>query len=129
MYFNALSFYQNALVGVVNEVLSYNRTSLNVKDFYSLSILKKQIKTKKQDFLQPLENKKVKLEFHNVSFKYPNTDNYILKNISITIENLEKIAIVGLNGAGKTTFIKLICKLYTNFRIYYVEWEKHLGYR
>lgn len=112
MYFNALMLLSNALVGVVNEVLSYNRTSLNVKDFYSLSILKKSNQNKKQDFLQPLENKKVKLEFHNVSFKYPNTDNYILKNISITIENHEKIAIVGLNGAGKTTFIKLICKFY-----------------
>lgn len=52
------------------------------------------------------------IEFRNVSFKYPNTDVYILKNISTTIHAGEHLSIVGQNGAGKTTFIKLLCRLY-----------------
>lgn len=52
------------------------------------------------------------LEFHNVSFSYPGSENYILKNINCKINLKEKLAIVGRNGAGKTTFIKLLCRLY-----------------
>ena len=52
------------------------------------------------------------IEFENVSFKYPNTDRFVLKNINIKIKAGERISVVGYNGAGKTTFIKLICRLY-----------------
>ena len=52
------------------------------------------------------------IEFRNVSFKYPGTDKMILDNISIKIRSGEHLSIVGLNGAGKTTFIKLLCRLY-----------------
>lgn len=51
-------------------------------------------------------------EFINVSFKYPSQDNYIIKNINFTISNSEKIAIVGENGSGKTTIVKLLMRLY-----------------
>ena len=50
--------------------------------------------------------------FENVSFKYPNSDNYSLRNVNCTIRKGEKLAIVGQNGTGKTTFIKLLCNLY-----------------
>ncbi|MBP3617594.1 MAG: ABC transporter ATP-binding protein [Lachnospiraceae bacterium] len=52
------------------------------------------------------------LEFRNVSFHYPNSDRLILKNISFKLTTGKKLAIVGANGAGKTTFIKLLCRLY-----------------
>ncbi len=52
------------------------------------------------------------IEFKHVSFAYPNTDRLILNDVSITINPGEKLSIVGLNGAGKTTFIKLLCRLY-----------------
>ena len=52
------------------------------------------------------------IEFNNVSFKYPKSDTYALKNINIRINNGEKLAVVGRNGSGKTTFIKLLCRLY-----------------
>lgn len=52
------------------------------------------------------------IEFRNVWFRYPNTETYALKDISLTIKNGEKLSIVGRNGAGKTTFIKLLCRLY-----------------
>lgn len=52
------------------------------------------------------------IEFRNVSFKYPHTDKYVLNNVSLTLRAGEKLSVVGLNGAGKTTFIKLLCRLY-----------------
>lgn len=55
------------------------------------------------------------LEFKNVSFKYPGTDNYILKNISFNIEEGRHYAFVGVNGSGKTTITKLITGLYEEF--------------
>ncbi len=56
--------------------------------------------------------KEIDIEFINVWFKYPNGNDYILKDINIKIKSGEKLAIVGMNGAGKSTFIKLICRLY-----------------
>ena len=55
---------------------------------------------------------KFEIEFKNVWFKYPKAENYSLKNINIKIHNKEHLAIVGRNGSGKTTFIKLMCRLY-----------------
>ena len=52
------------------------------------------------------------IEFKNVSFKYPGTESYALKNFSLTLRIGEKLAIVGMNGSGKTTMIKLLCRLY-----------------
>ncbi|MBR4336285.1 MAG: ABC transporter ATP-binding protein, partial [Clostridia bacterium] len=52
------------------------------------------------------------IEFQNVSFRYPGSDSYALKNVSIKYKIGEKLAIVGMNGSGKTTFIKLLCRLY-----------------
>lgn len=53
------------------------------------------------------------IEFKNVSFKYPNTDRYILKDISFNLYKGQTIALVGKNGIGKSTIIKLLCGLYS----------------
>lgn len=52
------------------------------------------------------------IEFRNVSFRYPGREDYALRNINLKIQPFEHIAIVGDNGAGKTTFIKLLTRLY-----------------
>lgn len=52
------------------------------------------------------------ISFNHVFFKYPNTDTYALKDVSFTIEPNKKMAIVGRNGAGKSTIIKLIARFY-----------------
>lgn len=52
------------------------------------------------------------IEFKDVSFTYPNTSVQILKHVSIKLKTGDKLSVVGLNGAGKTTFIKLLCRLY-----------------
>lgn len=52
------------------------------------------------------------IEFRNVSFKYPGQEDYALSNVSITFYAGQRLAVVGTNGSGKTTFIKLLCRLY-----------------
>ncbi|MCI5510492.1 MAG: ABC transporter ATP-binding protein/permease [Eubacterium sp.] len=52
------------------------------------------------------------VEFRDVSFKYPNTDTYVLMHVNLKFKVGEKLAVVGMNGSGKTTFIKLMCRLY-----------------
>ena len=52
------------------------------------------------------------IEFKNVSFKYPGTDVYALKNLNLKFNIGQRMAVVGMNGSGKTTMIKLLCRLY-----------------
>ena len=52
------------------------------------------------------------VEFRNVSFRYPGEGNWALRNISLKFRVGEHLAVVGCNGSGKTTFIKLLCRLY-----------------
>lgn len=52
------------------------------------------------------------LVFENVSFKYPGSKNYALREINFVVHPGDKVAIVGENGSGKTTLIKLLCRLY-----------------
>ncbi len=52
------------------------------------------------------------VEFQNVSFKYPGSETYALKNINLKFVIGQKLAVVGENGSGKTTMIKLLCRLY-----------------
>ena len=55
---------------------------------------------------------KYEIELRDVSFKYPSSDEYALKNVSMKFNVGQRLAIVGENGSGKTTFIKLLCRLY-----------------
>lgn len=54
----------------------------------------------------------ISLEFRNVSFSYPGTELKVLNNVSFTVQSGMHIAIVGPNGSGKTTVVKLLCRLY-----------------
>ena len=52
------------------------------------------------------------IEFKNVSFAYPDSEKTVLKNLNLTLRQGERLAVVGKNGSGKTTFVKLLCRLY-----------------
>ena len=57
-------------------------------------------------------DRQYEVEFRNVSFKYPGAETRALKNVSMKFKVGKRLAIVGENGSGKTTFIKLLCRLY-----------------
>ena len=65
-----------------------------------------------RDLPNAIEAKKGLLKLENVSFKYLGSDKYVLKNVSLELNQNEKIALVGHNGAGKSTLIKLLLRLY-----------------
>lgn len=60
----------------------------------------------------PVPQRPYELRFEDVSFRYPGQENDVLKHISITLRDGEKLSVVGENGAGKTTFVKLLCRFY-----------------
>lgn len=57
-------------------------------------------------------DRKYEIEFRNVSFRYPGSESYALRSVNIKFEIGKRLAVVGMNGSGKTTFIKLLCRLY-----------------
>jgi len=52
------------------------------------------------------------IQFENVSFTYPETTVEVLKNVSFEIQPGEKVALIGVNGVGKSTIVKLLCRIY-----------------
>ena len=100
---------------VLRQVMGFNNTSA------SISYMREFLETKDRwnrgegigkDKLNQIKQNPVKLEFRNVSFTYPGNEKPTLKNINVVIKPGEKIALIGLNGAGKTTFVKLMCGFY-----------------
>ncbi len=74
-----------------------------------------EFESRKEKGDMPLERSpegQYQIEFDNVSFKYPGSDTYVIKNLNLKLNLGERMAIVGKNGSGKTTFIKLLCRLY-----------------
>lgn len=62
--------------------------------------------------IDDIDLNRIEIEFRNVSFRYPNSTDFVLKNINLTIKNSEKLAVVGYNGAGKTSFALLLTRMY-----------------
>ena len=105
----------HASVGYVNWIYSDMITnSLMINDYRNFVDWKEDRETadEKDGHITEINLDKFEFRFENVSFKYPGHDNYVLKNVNLTIKNGAKLAVVGVNGAGKTTFIKLMMKLY-----------------
>lgn len=86
-----------------------------MSDYLQLKSLKELLEF--AEVREDTENRKAvknfEIEFRNVSFKYPETDEYVLKNINLKFSKGDKIGIIGQNGAGKSTLVKLLFKLYT----------------
>ena len=100
-----------AVFGVNNKLVDFALDAR--KQISTLELL--ELENEMYDGKLPVEKRsdgEYQIEFKNVSFKYPGAEQYALKDFSLKLKIGEKLAIVGMNGSGKTTMIKLLCRLY-----------------
>ena len=113
MYLGAITSFISSFTGFVSKLINLKYWGYYVDDYRRFLEMSKPESTACCDKSITEEDLSGgAIEFENVSFKYPGTEEYALKNVSLRIENGEKLSIVGYNGAGKSTFIKLLCRLY-----------------
>lgn len=111
LYAGSISIFAGYFSEWVYVLAELNTNTAYVKAYFDFL----DIPNKKYEGSLPVEKRdddQFELEFCNVSFKYPGTAEYVLKNFSIHFRIGERLAVVGRNGSGKTTFIKLLCRLY-----------------
>jgi len=109
MYISAVTAFAASFRQIINaivEIRAYDMYYENLDEYLSVP------STLRSGTTKISVHKPHTIEFVNVSFKYPGGEHYTLKNINLTIRPGEKLLIVGENGAGKTTFIKLLLRLY-----------------
>ena len=108
--------FSTALTRVISEVSQLTMSAkrqqatmeyMNIEDV----LYKGSLPVEKRFFCEDGDND-YEIEFRNVSFRYPGSEKYVLKNFSFKFRTGERLAVVGMNGSGKTTFIKLLCRLY-----------------
>lgn len=110
--------YVNGITSFIESFSGLTLLYLNIRQFIPYARELEDFLTLKKDRFcgsLPVEKRrdnKFSIEFRNVSFRYPNAGEYALKNISFKLEIGDRVAVVGRNGSGKTTFIKLLCRLY-----------------
>lgn len=104
---NAYNRLKGAISQILTIVVEISANDLFIKDYLSYMEMSFEVECGSRELLQ-IES----LAFQDVSFKYPNVSEYALKNVSFSIKKGEHVAIVGKNGAGKTTMIKLLLRLY-----------------
>lgn len=115
LYLSATATFFECVMSLLNSITNFLNNSRYVDDFrsfYEMPELRQNLPDKKTNLpkLQPQSH--YEFEFQNVSFKYPRAERFALQNVSIKIKAGERLAVVGLNGAGKSTFIKLLLRLY-----------------
>jgi ABC-type bacteriocin/lantibiotic exporter with double-glycine peptidase domain len=109
MYLSAVSQFSSAMTSVMESILEVNQFKVYFDAFEKFISVTKTLRSGK---CEPIMEGPYTICFENVSFMYPGQSKYALRNVSITIAPGEKLSIVGENGSGKTTFAKLLLRLY-----------------
>lgn len=110
-YVGAFRNFYNGIAGILGVYVDVDVQSKYLSLFEDFM----ELENKKYEGTLPVEKRddnKYEIEFRDVSFKYPNSLDYVLSHVNAKLRIGEKTAMVGPNGAGKTTFIKLLCRLY-----------------
>jgi len=109
MYISAANSFSNNVSIFLSKFIQF-RQSCKYLDLY---LQFESIPSRKETGVKKVNDmKNIVIEFKNVWFKYLRSNKYALEDVSIKIKGGEKLSIVGQNGAGKTTFVKLLCRLY-----------------
>ena len=109
LYLALANAFSGALIYLLQRFGDFSRASMEVDDLRSFL----ELNGEEDENLLPLpETDSLELQFHDVSYRYPEADKDALSRLNLTLHPGEKLAVVGLNGAGKTTMIKLLLRLY-----------------
>ena len=110
LYSSALAMFNTNFYEMVKSLSFMNTSAAMIKPLYDyMNLEEEEASDSDKESLKAID----KIEFKNVSFKYPASEANVLNDVSFEIHRGDKISIVGLNGAGKTTIIKLLCGFYT----------------
>ena len=113
MYGSAARQFTQALTSLIDSLIGINGLTMHFEPYRDFVSLPEAAQSNQADIpLAFTDDGPLTFRFEQVWFRYPETDRDVLQDINIEIKRHEKLSIVGLNGAGKTTFIKLLCRLY-----------------
>lgn len=112
LVFHAMDAFKSGCGGIIDGLIEISNRGEYFKKYLDFINIPSTFRAGKQKRCVLSEKDELVIEFKNVSYRYPNQDKDALQNINVQIRSGEKISIVGENGAGKTTFIKLLLRLY-----------------
>ncbi len=112
LYFSAVGGFAGWVTGILGNLTTLHIQSLDISVVREFLEYPEPFSLDDGKAILPDPMGKYEIALENVSFKYPGSENYILKNVNLTLHAGEKLAVVGLNGAGKTTIVKLLCGFY-----------------
>lgn len=112
LYLGLCGAFSSALSDFYVAVGTLQRCSMQTDDFRTFIDYPTEETGEFEDLSKVVAEGRIDFEFKNVSFKYDGADKYALKDLNLSFPAGRRLAVVGLNGAGKTTFIKLLLRLY-----------------
>ncbi len=114
LYIGCIRSFAGTFYNVMNVYAKMRQCKREVNDYRSLNeyIDEQESLGMDMEIADKDDNMEYEIRFENVSFTYPGADTFALRNMNLTITPKQRLAVVGLNGAGKTTFVKLLLRLY-----------------
>ena len=110
LYFTAVSGFTAWVTGILSQFSQLHKESLALSKVQEYLNIPEPFRF--EEGTPPPAADRYELTLENVSFRYPGTEKNVLENVNLTIHPGEKLAVVGLNGAGKTTMVMLLCGFY-----------------
>ena len=112
MGISSLMTFMSASTFLTTNIINYNDSMFYINRHKSFFKIRSKFNAKYSVTIDDIDTENIEIVFNNVSFRYPNSTSFVLKNINLTLKKTEKLALVGFNGAGKTSLILLLTRMY-----------------
>ena len=110
IYMGLIMQFSGSLSNITRQYLNLSMLSLRVQEL--IKFMNIPLKNHKMGEITPVFDSDSVIEFKNVSFRYPGSDRLVIDKLNLTVRGDEKLCIVGVNGSGNSTFVKLLTRLY-----------------
>jgi len=111
-YVGAITMFSGQLSSIMSLVDGLKINTSSLEEFFGYLDMPKEKNNQGNIPVEKRTDNEYEIEFSNVSFKYPGSEDYALRNLNMNFRIGQRLAVVGMNGSGKTTMIKLLCRLY-----------------